>query len=251
MIKHLIFCLIDVSGSMKNAYSKNSSNSKIESLYNTIRNIIFSEYLFGWEQDIDFYALMFGTTFKQKWLNILEIYNILDKIMIKINEEDYDINKINFDKKYEIDNPKKELKYLLEKEGAIEIDRFINLFLSEEYLNILVYYLRINYDLLRKIYNELPDCHKKEDGLFFGIMNGAKRTAISFYNPEEEVKKVYNDVLKEIKNIIKDEIIRKIKDEYLNNSVELIKITGNSIFNLRKQLSSFLIFIFKFKKRLY
>ena len=71
-------------------------------------------------------------------------------------------------------------------------------------------------------------------------MNGVERTAISFYNPEKEVKKVYNDVLKEIKNIIKEEIIRKIKDEYLNNSVELIKITGNSIFNLRKQLSSFL-----------
>ena len=105
---------------------------------------------------------MFGTTFKQKWLNILEIFNILDKIMININEEDYDINKIKFDKKYEIDNPKKELKYLLEKEGAIEIDRFINLFLSEEYSNILVYYLRINYDLLRKIYNKLPDCHKKK-----------------------------------------------------------------------------------------
>ena len=225
---------------MKNAYSKNSSNSKIESLYNTISNIIFSEYLLGSEQDIDFYALMFGTTFKQKWLNILEIYNILDKIMININEEDYDINKIKFDKKYEIDNPKKELKYLLEKEGAIEIDRFINLIPSEEYLNILVYYLRSNYDLLRKIYNKLPDYHKKEDGLFFGIVNGVERTAISFYNPEKEVKKVYNDVLKEIKNIIKDEIIRKIKDEYLNNSVELIKITGNSIFNLRKQLSSFL-----------
>ena len=43
---------------------------------------------------------MFGTTFKQKWLNILEIYNILDKIMININEEDYDINKIKFDKCY-------------------------------------------------------------------------------------------------------------------------------------------------------
>ena len=219
---------------MKNAYSKNSSNSKIESLYNTISNIIFSEYLLGSEQDIDFYALMFGTTFKQKWLNILEIFNILDKIMININEEDYDINKIKFDKKYEIDNPKKELIYLLEKEGAINIDRFIKLIPSEEYLNILVYYLRSNYDLLRKIY------HKKEDGLFFGIVNGVERTAISFYNPEKEVKKVYNDVLKEIKNIIKEEIIRKIKDEYLNNSVELIKITGNSIFNLRKQLSSFL-----------
>ena len=109
MIKHLIFCLIDVSGSMKNAYSKNYSNLKIESLYDTINNIIFSEHLLGSEKDIDFYALMFGTTFKQNWLNILEIYNIVDKIQKKINEEDYDINKIKFDKKYEIDNPKKKI----------------------------------------------------------------------------------------------------------------------------------------------
>ena len=209
---------------MENAYSINSSNSKIESLYDTIRNIIFSEHLLGSEQDIDFYALMFGTTFKQDWLNILEVYNIVDKIKNTINEEDYVINKIKFDKKYEIDNPKRELKELLEKNGAIKIDRFIDKIPSEEYLNIIVYYLRSNNYLLQKIYNKLPDCHKRKGDGFFAKIN---RRAISIYNPEKEVKKIYNDVVKEIQNIIKNEIIGKIKDEYLNNSVELKKITGN------------------------
>ena len=40
---------------MKDTYSKNYSNSKIESLTETIRNIIFSENLLGSKKEIGIY----------------------------------------------------------------------------------------------------------------------------------------------------------------------------------------------------
>ena len=80
--KQAIFSLIDVSGSMEDAYSKNYSNSKIESLTETIRNIIFSENLLGSEKDIDFYSLIFGASKLNDWLNALVLLNIaIDNIV--------------------------------------------------------------------------------------------------------------------------------------------------------------------------
>ena len=106
-------------------------------------------------------------------------------------------------------------------------------------MNIIVYYLRSNNYLLHKIYNELPNCHKRKEWCFIAFFTSIERKVIAYYNLEK-VKDIYVDVVKEIQNIIKNEIIENIKDEYLNNSVELTKITVNSIFNLTKQLSSFL-----------
>ena len=44
--KQAIFSLIDVSVSMRSAYSSKNSNSKIGSLFETICNIIFSDNIF-------------------------------------------------------------------------------------------------------------------------------------------------------------------------------------------------------------
>ena len=62
MSKSSIFCLIDVSGSMRDAYSKDFSNAKIDSLTETIKNIVYSGNILGSEENIDFFGLFFGTT---------------------------------------------------------------------------------------------------------------------------------------------------------------------------------------------
>ena len=80
MPKSSIFCLIDCSGSMKDAYSRRYSNSKIESLTETIKNIVYSENLIGSEEDINFFALIFGTKKYQNWLNVLKLFDILNVI---------------------------------------------------------------------------------------------------------------------------------------------------------------------------
>jgi len=156
--KQAIFSLIDVSGSMEDAYSKNYSNSKIESLTETIRNIIFSENLLGSEKDIDFYSLIFGASKLNDWLNALVLLNIA----IDNNDFKYfDIENVKSDPKYYCYNPKKEIIRLLNDKGAIDIDRYINNLPSEDYLHVLVYYLKKDRDLLQEVYQKLPDCHKK------------------------------------------------------------------------------------------
>ena len=133
--KQAIFSLIDVSGSMEDAYSKNYSNSKIESLTETIRNIIFSENLLGSEKDIDFYSLIFGASKLNDWLNALVLLNIA------INNNDFkyfDIENVKSDPKYYCYNPKKEIIRLLNDKGAINIDRYIYNLPSEDYLHVLV-----------------------------------------------------------------------------------------------------------------
>ena len=164
--KQAIFSLIDVSGSMKSAYSKNYSNSKIESLTETIRNIIFSKNLLGSEKDIDFYSLIFGASKYNDWLNALELLNIAIENngfqnFENINSQNFDFVTIKSDPKYDCSNPKQEIIKLLNDEGAIDIDRYMNQLPSEDYLHVLVYYLKENRVLLKEVYQRLPDCHKK------------------------------------------------------------------------------------------
>jgi hypothetical protein len=165
--KQAIFSLIDVSGSMEDAYSKNYSNSKIESLTETIRNIIFSKNLLGSEKDIDFYSLIFGASKYNDWLNALELLNIaIENINSQnfdfenFNSQNVDIENIKSDPKYYCSNPKKEIIKLLNDEGAIDIDRYMNQLPSEDYLHVLVYYLKKDRFLLKEVYQRLPDCHK-------------------------------------------------------------------------------------------
>ena len=75
--KQAIFSLIDVSVSMRSAYSSKYSNSKIDSLFETIRNIIFTDNILGSEKDIDFYSLIFGTSIIQNWLKALKLFDFL------------------------------------------------------------------------------------------------------------------------------------------------------------------------------
>ena len=98
--KQAIFSLIDVSGSMRYAYSTKYSNSKIESLIETIRNVIFSDNILGSEKDIDFYSLIFGTSKIQNWLNALELFDIL-------KENQNIIENIKSDPKYKCYYPQK------------------------------------------------------------------------------------------------------------------------------------------------
>ena len=92
--KQAIFSLIDVSVSMRSAYSSKNSNSKIDSLFETIRNIIFTDNILGSEKDIDFYSLIFGTSIIQNWLNALELFDILkeNQILLKILNQTKNIN---------------------------------------------------------------------------------------------------------------------------------------------------------------
>lgn len=92
--KQAIFSLIDVSVSMRSAYSSKYSNSKIDSLFETIRNIIFTDNILGSEKDIDFYSLIFGTSIIQNWLNALELFDILkeNQILLKILNQTKNIN---------------------------------------------------------------------------------------------------------------------------------------------------------------
>ena len=247
--KQAIFSLIDVSGSMEDAYSKNYSNSKIESLTETIRNIIFSKNLLGSEKDIDFYSLIFGASKYNDWLNALELLNIAIE---NINSQNFDFVTIKSDPKYDCSNPKQEIIKLLNDEGAIDIDRYMNQLPSEDYLHVLVYYLKKDRFLLKEVYQRLPDCHKtikleftQSSFLNFfyvptqlvviSIINTGKysknvtyRTAAKRMNCEKEVKEHYDFVVEKVKKKIIDEKIEEIK-----------KIKGDSIYNLRKKFSSF------------
>ena len=104
MSKSSIFCLIDVSGSMKGAYSKDFSTSKIDSLTETIKNVVYSENILGSEENIYLFALIFGTREFQDWLNALEIFDYFN------SKKGINIEEIISDKKYECD--KAELKIL-------------------------------------------------------------------------------------------------------------------------------------------
>ena len=107
MSKSSIFCLIDVSGSMKGAYSKDFSTSKIDSLTETIKNVVYSENILGSEENIYLFALIFGTREFQDWLNALEIFDYFNS---KKDINNINIEEIISDKKYECD--KAELKIL-------------------------------------------------------------------------------------------------------------------------------------------
>ena len=252
--KQAIFSLIDVSGSMEDAYSKNYSNSKIESLTETIRNIIFSENLLGSEKDIDFYSLIFGASKLNDWLNALVLLNIA------INNNDFkyfDIENVKSDPKYYCYNPIKEIIKLLNDKGAIDIDRYIYNLPSEDYLHVLVYYLKRDRDLLEEVYQRLPECHKKiEIGFRFLITNteldyifvplqfigkvaeglgkysknSSYRIGAHFVDCKKEIKEHYDFVVNKVKEIIIEEKIDK---------KAIKEITGDSIYNLRKKLSSF------------
>ena len=251
--KQAIFSLIDVSGSMEDAYSKNYSNSKIESLTETIRNIIFSKNLLGSEKDIDFYSLIFGASKYNDWLNALELLNIAIENngfqnFDNINSQKFDIETIKSDPKYDCSNPKQEIIKLLNDEGAIDIDRYMNQLPSEDYLHVLVYYLKKDRFLLKEVYQRLPDCHKtikleftQSSFLNFFYVpyqiitipgkyskNVTYRTAAKRMNCEKEVKEHYDFVVEKVKKKIIDEKIEEIK-----------KIKGDSIYNLRKKFSSF------------
>ena len=255
--KQAIFSLIDVSGSMKSAYSKNYSNSKIESLTETIRNIIFSKNLLGSEKDIDFYSLIFGASKYNDWLNALELLNIAIENngfqnFDNINSQKFDIETIKSDPKYDCSNPKQEIIKLLNDEGAIDIDRYMNQLPSEDYLHVLVYYLKKDRVLLKEVYQRLPDCHKAIKLKFtqssfvnffyvhFQIINmhknAAYRTVAQFMNWEKEVKEHYDFIVEKVKEKIIEEKKEKIIEEKIE---EIKKIKGDSIYNLRKKFSSF------------
>ena len=136
MPKSSIFCLIDVSGSMEGAYSRDFSNSKIGSLMGTFNNIVYSENLLGSEMDIFFFSLIFGTIKFNKWLNVLAIFDFL----LKYGNLNIDIDKIIYDKEYFYINPEKKILQLLSDEGAIDLDRYIHQ-IEKKYLNIIAYYL--------------------------------------------------------------------------------------------------------------
>ena len=110
MSKSSIFCLIDVSGSMEGAYSRDFSNSKIESLTETIKNIVYSENLLGSEKDIYLFSLIFGTTKYNDWLNILEIFSLLKSGDLNIGVDE---DEIIHDKKYDCNNPEIKILNLL------------------------------------------------------------------------------------------------------------------------------------------
>lgn len=124
MPKSSIFCLIDVSGSMSGAYSRDFSNSKIESLTETIKNIVYSENLLGSEQDIYLFSLIFGTTKYNNWLNILEIFSLLKNGVLNI-DKDIDVDKIIHDKKYDCNNPEGKISDLLSEKGAVDLNKYI------------------------------------------------------------------------------------------------------------------------------
>ena len=221
--KQAIFSLIDVSGSMRYAYSKKYSNSKIESLIDTIRNVIFSDNILGSEKDIDFYSLIFGTSKIQNWLNALELFDTL-------KENQNIIENIKSDPKYKCDNPQKKIIELLENEGAIDIDRYIKK-LPSDYLHVLLYYIKNDKLLLKEIYERLPNCHKKTKSIFFSFGNSICRGVGGLMNFDEEIKEHYDFVYNKVKGkIIEEKIDKK----------EIKEIIGDSIYNLRKKLSSFL-----------
>ena len=125
MPKSSIFCLIDVSGSMLGAYSRDFSNSKIESLTETLRNIVYSENLLGSEKDIYLFSLIFGTTKCNHWLNILEIFSLLKSGTFNF-DENVDVDKIIYDKKYDCNDPERKISDLLSKKGAVDLDKYIS-----------------------------------------------------------------------------------------------------------------------------
>ena len=153
MSKSSIFCLIDVSGSMEGAYSKDFSTSKIDSLTETIKNVVYSENILGSEENIDFFALIFGTTEFQDWLNALEIFAYF------LKNCNFNIDEIVSNKKYEYDKPEKKILELLTSKGAINLDRYI-IKIDKKYMNIIAYYLDKDRILLQEVYDRLPDCHK-------------------------------------------------------------------------------------------
>lgn len=236
--KSSIFCLIDVSGSMAGAYSKDFSTSKIDSLTETIKNIVYSENILGSEEYIDFFALIFGTIKFQNWLNALEIF---DYFLKNYNsDKKFDIDRIISDKKYECNNPEKKILELLTNEGAINLDKYISK-VDKKHMNIIAYYLDKDRVLLREVYDRLPDCHKSIiiDGfnlesikntilypLIYGYRASTRGVGSYYVDAEKEVKEHVDFVMEKIKNKLIEEIIPKFK-----------QIKGETIYNIRKKYS--------------
>ena len=238
--KSSIFCLIDVSGSMSGAYSKDFSTSKIDSLTETIKNIIYSENILGSEEYIDFFLLIFGTTKFQDWLNALKIF---DYFMNNYNSNK--IDKIISDKKYKYDNPEKKILELLENKGAINLDKYISK-INKRYMNIIAYYLDKDKDLLSEVYDRLPDCHKSikiegfnlesiKNTVFYPIIDRyrafTREIGSHFVNAEKEVKEHVDFVMAKIINKIIEENID------INTIDKFKKIEGETIYSIRKKYS--------------
>ena len=240
MPKSSIFCLIDVSGSMSGAYSRDFSNSKIESLTETIKNIVYSENLLGSEQDIYLFSLIFGTTKYNDWLNILEIFSLLKNGVLNI-DKDIDVDKIIHDKKYDCNNPEGKISDLLSEKGAVDLNKYI-FRIEEKYLNIIAYYLDKDRALLNEVYDRLPNCHKRIETtnifkfiaypLIYGYDASLRNIGSSFIDPEVEVRKHVDFLMERIKGKITDEII-----ENNISNINLKKITGDTLYNIRKNYS--------------
>ena len=240
MSKSSIFCLIDVSGSMKGAYSKDFSTSKIDSLTETIKNVVYSENILGSEENIYLFALIFGTREFQDWLNALEIFDYFNS---KKDINNINIEEIISDKKYECDKAELKILELLKSKGAIDLDKYICK-IDKKYMNIIAYYLDKDSILLQEVYDRLPDCHKsiKIEGptdyifyyLKYGYRGAVRGIGSGFVDAEKEVKKHVDFVMEKIKHKI---IIDNIDTITIN---KFKQITGDTIYNIRKNYNQIL-----------
>ena len=156
-------------------------------------------------------------------------------------DKDIDVDKLIHDKKYDCNNPEGKISDLLSEKGAVDLNKYI-FRIEKNYLNIIAYYLDKDRALLNEVYDRLPNCHKRIEmtnifkfiayPLICGYDASLRNIGSSFIDPEVEVRKHVDFLMERIKGKITDEII-----ENNISNINLKKITGDTLYNIRKNYS--------------